>query len=177
MSDRRPVTAMRALELLVELGAPARLVRHAELVGEAASALLSAFAVLGVDVDRDLVSAGAILHDVGKVLHGDELSAPGGRHEDAGERLLLERGVAPDLARICRSHSQWATMDPSFEELVVALSDKLWKGVRHPALEARVISEAATRRGPGEWEVFIALDDVFERIAAGGDERLARSVA
>jgi hypothetical protein len=171
----RPATAKDALDLLADLGAPRRLLRHAELVGEAAEALLAALAALGIEVDRNLVATGVVLHDTGKVIHAEELSSAGNLHESAGERLLLERGVSPELARICRSHSQWASMATSFEELIVALADKLWKGVRHPELEARMIAEAAARRGLQTWDVFIALDDVFEGIAAGGDGRLARS--
>lgn len=171
----QPTSPTDAFRLLTGLGASARLLRHVELVGEAADALLDALADLGVAVDRSFVRVGVVLHDAGKVIHTEELAATGALHEAAGERLLLERDVSPELARVCRSHAQWASMVVSFEELLVALADKLWKGVRHPELEDRVMAEAAARRGVQKWDVFIPLDNAFEAIAAHGDARLARS--
>ncbi|MEI8259228.1 MAG: hypothetical protein WCJ30_26470 [Deltaproteobacteria bacterium] len=58
---------------------------------------------------------------------------------------------------------------------MIALADKLWKGVRSPRLEERVIDEVAAHLGRERWEVFVANDDVFESIAAAGAERLERS--
>jgi hypothetical protein len=63
----------------------------------------------------------------------------------------------------------------SFEELLVALADKLWKGKREQALEKKVIETAAAKLGRGFWDVFVELDTCFERIASDGTERLARS--
>ncbi len=123
-------TRADAFAFLHDLGAPTRLVRHVELVGEAADALLLAFTRLGVRVDGDFVRVGVVLHDVGKIVYQDELSNPGAKHESAGERLLLERGVSAQIARVCRSHAQWSSLDSSLEELIIALADKLWKGVR-----------------------------------------------
>lgn len=164
-----------AVQLLTALGAPARLLRHAELVGEACDALLALLAEHGVALDAGFVRAGVVLHDAGKCAHPAELAAPGSLHEDEGERMLLARGVDPSLARVCRSHARWATMECSLEELVVALSDKLWKGVRVAALEEAVIDAAASRAGRDRWALFVALSEGFDRVAAEGDARLARS--
>lgn len=169
------LTPSRAHALLVDLGAPPRLVRHVELVSEAAELLLAGLGRLAVPLDEGLVRAGVVLHDVGKTLHPAELDAPGSAHEPAGESLLLERGVAPALARICVSHARWDADGTSLEELVVALADKLWKGVRVSALEELVIDGAAARVGKQRWDVFVALDGLFEDVAAEGGERLERS--
>jgi hypothetical protein len=166
-----------AFRILLTVGAPVRLVRHVELVGEAGEQLLEALGALGVAVDGPFVRAGIVLHDVGKTLHPSELSGPGEQHEASGERLLLERGVDPKLARVCRSHAQWRTMDCSLEELVIALADKLWKGVRTAPLEETVIDRVAASVGCSRWDVFVPLDSVFEATAAEGDRRLARSQA
>lgn len=170
-------TVADALALLRDLGAPARLVRHVQLVGEAAELLLPAFARQGVPLDEVFVRVGVVLHDAGKAVHQEELSNPGSEHEPTGERLLLERGVSADLARVCRSHAQWATVDMSLEELVIALADKLWKGVRVSALEERVIERAAAVAKCDKWHIFVPLDATFEDIALLGDERLSRSHA
>ena len=164
-----------AYDLLVSLGAPERLILHARLVGEAADALLAALRPLGLEVREDLVRLGAALHDAGKILHPHELDAPGNDHEPGGEGLLLKAGVSPEIARFCVSHARFTAMPVSFEELLVALADHLWKGKRAEALELRVIDAASSLSGKDRWEIFTGLDECFEAIAVQGDERLARS--
>lgn len=172
----RPISTLAdATTLLHELGAPPRLVRHAELVSEAAEHLLALFTRHTIPVDPAWVRAGAALHDVGKLEHPAELDRPGANHEPAGEALLLRQGIAPHIARCCRSHAQWSTLDCTLEELLVALADKLWKGVRVPALEQRVIQTAATLTRRDLWTLFVPLDTGFESIADAGPSRLARS--
>lgn len=174
--DPRNITNLSdARALLLELGASDRLVRHAELVSEAAEALLALFAVHHIALDAPWVRAGAALHDVGKLEHRDELDRPGALHEPAGELLLLAHHVAPHIARCCRSHAQWSTLECSLEELVVALADKLWKGARVPVLEQRVIDATAARGQRDLWALFVPLDAGFEAIADGASGRLARS--
>ncbi len=65
--------------------------------------------------------------------------------------------------------------DCTLEELVIALADVLWKGKRNDMLEVRFIDAVAARLGRDRWDVFMPLDGVFEDIAAGGHDRLARS--
>lgn len=164
-----------AFELLRQLGASDRLMGHARLVTEAADALLHEFSRLGVTCDAKLVELGSILHDAGKVTHPIELSESGSMHEGAGLALLLEHGVQSPIARCCVSHGAWNDPGVSFEEQVVALADKLWKGKREAQLELQIIDEVAKRLGVSRWEVFTVLDSAFEDIAVGGSERLQRS--
>jgi hypothetical protein len=170
-----PSSREAARKLLEGLGAPPRLLRHVELVGEAGEQLLDEANQLGVPLDAELVRVGIVLHDVGKIAVQSELDAPGAEHEPTGERVLLERGVSPELARICLSHARWASMPVSLEELVIALADKLWKGVRNPELEERVIDGMATALRRDRWDLFVGLDSLFEEIAASGVSRLERS--
>jgi putative nucleotidyltransferase with HDIG domain len=160
--------------LLRELGAPARLVTHGALVCEAADALIETMRRLNVSIDEEWVRAGAWLHDAGKAIHTEELSQPGHEHERAGEKLLLERGVDARIARCCVSHASWSA-DCALEELLVALADKLWKGVRHASLEELVCDVVSNKLERERWSVFIELDACFERVADGGDDRLRRS--
>ncbi len=163
--------------MLVDLGAPQRLVRHHELVVEAASLLCEKlFEGFGVAFQRDAVLLGAALHDVGKILFPDELRAPGHRHERAGQSLLIESGVNPELARFCVTHASWDEPERSLEDLLVALADKLWKGKREQKLEARVLDTLAERAKREAWEVFDQLDTICEQIAADGSSRLDRSL-
>ena len=164
-----------AYELLKVLGAPERLIRHAQLVSEAADLLLREFQAFGVTCDTSVIRLGAVLHDAGKINHPQELSEPGSMHERAGESLLLLNRVQPEVARICSSHSNWDSPDVSFEERVVALADKLWKGKREADLELSIIDGIAEKLGTSRWDVFERLDTVFEEIAAGGTKRLEES--
>ncbi|MEO7034245.1 MAG: HD domain-containing protein [Polyangiaceae bacterium] len=170
-----PPTVSAARSLLSDLGAPPRLLRHVELVGEAAELLVAQFEQVGAPLRADLVWIGVVLHDTGKVVHQGELNGPGGEHEPEGERLLLARGVTAELARICMSHARWRQMEVSTEELVVALADKLWKGVRNAELEERTLDVVAKSLGKERWDLFVEFDTLFEDIAAGGAERLERS--
>jgi hypothetical protein len=77
------------------------------------------------------------------------------------------------LARFARTYGSWDAVDATFEDLLVTLADKVWKGKRLPALEQRV----AERLGGPPWETFLALDDELERIASGADARLAFQAA
>jgi hypothetical protein len=164
-----------AWKLLRKLGATERLLRHLQLVGEAADILIEECTALGVRFDPTLVELGAAVHDAGKILFPQELDGPGSRHEPAGKALLLENSVQSEVAHCCVSHAAWQDPSASFEERLIALADKLWKGKREEALELLVIDEVALRIGVDRWDAFGRLDTKFEEIAAGGTERLQRS--
>ena len=165
-----------ARTMLAKLGAPPRLVRHVVLVGEAAELLVDAMTKLGVPLDAHFVRLGVAFHDAGKIQHLSELAGPGREHEPSGQALLLSAGIDAAVARCCMSHARWADMETSFEELLVALADTLWKGKRNAVLEKRVVEGAAARVGRPFWDLFVPLDTQFEEIAGGGSGRLARSV-
>jgi HD superfamily phosphodiesterase len=164
-----------AYKLLKNLGAPDRLIGHAHLVGDAADRLLQELRILGVACNMRIVELGAVLHDAGKIQHPNELSEPGTLHEQAGQTLLLSHGVQPEVARCCASHGVWNNSETSFEERIVALADKLWKGKREADLELRVIDEVAVRLQVTRWDVFERLDSAFEEIAAEGSQRVRQS--
>ncbi|MEO8553545.1 MAG: HD domain-containing protein [Kofleriaceae bacterium] len=165
-------SAQDALAVLRELGASAWLVRHHELVVEAAGLLLAG--LKDVRIDRGAVLIGAALHDAGKIVHPAEQAAPGHLHEAAGQALLLSHGVPAELARFCISHAAWDRTEV-LEDLLVALADKLWKGKREALLEQRVVERIAALTAEEPWATFDRVDAVCEAIAAGGDDRLARS--
>jgi hypothetical protein len=157
------------------LGAPPRLLKHLQLVGEAAEELMQAYESLGIGFDRTTIELGVAVHDAGKILHPSELTGPGSDHEQAGEALMLANDVQPDIARCCVSHAAWRSPGTSFEELSVALADKLWKGKREAELELRVIDAIAHRCSVERWDIFAELDGAFEEIASSGAARLERS--
>ncbi len=170
-------TVSEAYQFLQELGASTKLLLHVKLVGEAAELLISKLHELPVQFDENFFRLGIALHDAGKIIHPQELIAKGNNHEADGEKLLVSHGVDSKLARCCRSHSQWETMECSFEEICVALADTLWKGKRNSQLEELFIQMLMTRCNQDYWQLFLEMDSCFEAIASDGDSRLLRSKA
>lgn len=164
-----------AYRFLRELGASDRLILHSQLVSEVAEKIAEQISSLGITINKLLVLFGAVLHDVGKILHPEELEGVGNRHEEAGESLLVKYGIAHDIARCCRTHGHWQTMNCSLEEYLIAISDTIWKGKRDSELEKRIGDIITERTGRDKWEILIELDTLFESIAAEGPERLMRS--
>lgn len=166
-----------AYNFLNSIEAPDHLVSHVKLVGEAADLLIQKCEELGLALDFEFIRVGVAIHDIGKIVHFNEMSGPGSDHEPEGEKILLEKGISPKLARVCMSHARWQEMECSIEELLIALSDKLWKGKRVEALELKVVGHIASLLNVGRWDIFSDLDLQFEEIASGGHERLQRSVS
>jgi hypothetical protein len=127
----------------------------------------------GVRFDAAAVVFGAAVHDIGKVVHVEELSGPGSAHEQAGYELLLAQGVEEAYARFARTHALWDAENVGVEDLLVSLADKAWKAKRVPELEKRVTDVLAAASGEPSWQVFMSLDDLLDRIAVGADGRLA----
>jgi len=164
-----------AFDLLKSMGAPGRLILHAQLVSEAADQLLIEFSAIGIELDEVVVKLGAVLHDTGKISHPNELTEPGSEHERAGQAILLACGVQAQIARVCVTHASWNAPDASLEERIIALADKLWKGKREPELELSIIDTVAGLLACSRWDVFERLDTAFEEIAADGLKRLQQS--
>lgn len=174
--DPRPLPVWVA-ELLCRVEAPPRLAAHLRLVHDVAWRLVGWVerAYPGLEFDREAVLFGAATHDIGKVVHPEELSGPGHAHELGGYELLYDSGVAAEMARFACTHGTWAQPGLPVEDLLVCLADKVWKGVRVEQLEnlvvARLVAAEGGRREP--WEVFAGLDDVLTDLAADADMRLA----
>jgi hypothetical protein len=162
----------RARALLESLGAPPRLAAHLRAVHDVA-VTLTGWVGPRADFDRAAVLFGAATHDIGKIRHPSELSGPGSAHEQAGYELLLAQGVEERSARFARTHGSWGAEDVTLEDLLVSLADKVWKAKRVPDLEQRVTEQLAAVGGEPVWQVFMALDDMLDRIAVGADARLA----
>lgn len=124
-------------------------------------------------LDREAVLFGAATHDIGKAIHVPELSGPGSAHEEAGQELLISRGVSPDFARFAATHASWTRTDVGLEDLLVSLADKIWKNKRVPDLEDLIVARLSRATSQPTWEEFLALDEVLSRIGDRADERLA----
>jgi predicted hydrolase (HD superfamily) len=143
-----------AYQLLLDLEAPNRLLKHVQLVNEAAEFIFNKLTALHLEFDQHFVELGIIIHDAGKIIYQNELDYSGFEHEVAGEKLLLENEVQLQIARCCLSHARWESMTCSFEELLVALADKLWKGKRIDQLELKIIDAVAEKLNQNRWDIF-----------------------
>lgn len=153
-----------AASLLLSLDPPTWFLRHARAVGEVAACLAARIEAQGVAVDRRLVEAAALLHDVDKVLPADDpaRALPHGE----GSASWLTRQGHPELARAVANHPvtklldgehyrRWAAF-ATREERIVAYADKR-AGQRLGSMDARF----------AEWR------RRFPRIDTGGDRRMA----
>ena len=172
-----PIPLPKAVEaLLTKLNAPKRLKMHLLIVHDVATTLADAFqqAWATLPLDKDLVRFGAATHDIGKVLHQNELYSHGSRHEEDGPKLLMEYGYTPDQSRFARTHGSWRTeLDLTLEDLLVALADTCWKGQRDSELETMIATMISHQLGVESWEIFIGLDDVLDEVTVRAEERLA----
>lgn len=155
--------------------APMRLVRHLRIVHDTCWRLLGAIDTQfpPLSIDRNSITVGAAIHDVGKILHQTELFGSGRKHEQDGEQYLVEHGFPTEVARFARTHGSWSK-DPNLtlEDLIVSLSDAIWKGSRIPDLEAMVATSIATKTGLEAWDAYSRLDSILTTIARDADERI-----
>ncbi len=160
--------------LLEIVEAPERLGRHLQLVYSVADQIVNGLAAdfPRLYADYELVLFGAAIHDIGKVLHPEELYFGGHLHEECGPTLLSQLGVASVRGRFALTHGRWQTTD-QLEDLLVAAADTVWCGRRCDLLEEKLTNCVAAVTGMPEWDVWARMDLILERIAARGVDRLA----
>ena len=172
--DLRPLPPV-VVAVLRDLDAPPRLLAHLVLVHDVAARLLEALAATWprLRVDARAVLLGAAAHDIGKVRVPEELTGPGTTHAVLGQQLLEAHGFPADVARYARTHETWAE-DPDVkpEDLLVVLSDYLWRGKRDAALESALTSWIADAMSAESWAVFLDFDDIATELAQDAPRRL-----
>ena len=174
MEDLRPLPPV-VVEFLRSLDASPRLLAHLVLVHDVAARLLEALAETWphLRLDAGAVLLGAATHDIGKVRVPEELTGPGTTHAVLGQQLLEEHGLPAAVARYARTHETWAE-DPDVrpEDLLVVLSDYLWRGKRDAALEGALTSWIADAVSVESWAVFLDFDDIATELAQDAPRRL-----
>jgi putative nucleotidyltransferase with HDIG domain len=166
---------VEAASLLLSLDPPPWLVRHSCAVAEVAAWLAARIETRGVAVDRPLVEAAALLHDVDKALPADD-PARGLPHGD-GSAAWLTRAGHPELARAVASHpvsrlldtdgsGRWAAF-ATREERIVAYADKRARQNR-VSMDARFATWR--RRHPTGWS------EAQLRVIRSGADRLEADV-
>jgi hypothetical protein len=144
-----------AAGLLLSLRPPAWHVRHARAVAEVAGWLAARCAASGARLDRGLVEAAGLLHDVDKAIpRADPAAALA--HGDGSAAWLAARGhpelgsavAAHPVSRLLRDDAEaWLARAP-LEDLVVAYADKR---ASHRLGSIDVRFEGWRRRYPGGW--------------------------
>lgn len=123
-----------ACRVLMEdtLALPDAVVRHCRAVAEIARALGEAVNRAGGNLNLPLITAAALVHDIGR------RKEPAEPHDRAGARLLAERGY-PRMAAIVAVHMKIdANSDePLSEAEIVHLADKLVSGDQSVDLDLR----------------------------------------
>ncbi len=154
-----------AASLLLSLDPPTWFVRHARAVGEVAGFLAARIDGRGIAIDRRLVEAAALLHDVDKILPASD-PAHALRHGDGSADWLTRHGH-PELARAVAAHpvtrmfdgegyKRWAAF-ATREERIVAYADKR-AGQRLESMDARFASLApALPAGQRRWRAGVGL--------------------
>lgn len=169
---RLPPEAARVVQ---EVEPDPYLLAHLVLVHDTAFHLVEAISENWPDLvlDTQMVLLGAALHDIGKVRHPEEMSAPGSRHHEAGFSLLQELGLDEGQARFARTHGAWRREEAlTLEDLVVALADVIWAGGRERELEDMVAEGLNAVDGRELWETFLDLDDILTRLTQDAELRL-----
>ena len=155
----------QAASLLLSLEPTPWLLRHSRAVAEVAAWLAARIDERGVAVDRRLVEAAALLHDVDKALPADHpvRALPHGE----GSAAWLTAAGHGELARAVEGHPvtrlaegerfrRWAAF-ASHEERIVAYADKR-AGQRLEPMDARFASwrrrypPGPTAGSPGAWD-------------------------
>lgn len=154
--------------------APPRLLAHLTLVHDVATRMLDALTKKWPTLrfNREHVLLSAALHDIGKIIHPRELTGPGKQHESEGERLLLELGVDASIARIARTHGQ-PPAALELEDLLVKVSDTIWKGKRDESLESLLVEKISAQTDIPNYTLFMGLDSILTKLANRADARLA----
>lgn len=165
-----------AVRILCQVSAPQRLLAHLVLVHDAACTLMDRISAEFPEAQLDpvLIRFGAATHDIGKIVHPDEITESGkDKHQRAGLELLESLGIPHERARFAWTHGNWSGEHITLDDLIVALADKAWKGKRIEALEtctAEFLSAATLRP---QWACHAELDEILQAVAQDADKKLA----
>lgn len=159
--------------LFEQLHVPDDLLTHLEIVHDTAVDLLRGLelAYPAVPIEASHVLFGAATHDIGKLVHKNEIQGPGRLHERDGPLLLSLLGVSPSLVRFAGTHGRWSPAS-SVEDLIVSLADQIWKGRRHDDLLTLAAEHFSRHSGCSSWHAFIEIDDLLADIASPSQQRL-----
>ncbi len=128
-------TRTQCLLLFDRFNLPSQKRIHVEEVTRLALFMADKLVAQGIEVNRPLLEASALLHDIDKNIPKKE----GERHPETGVRVLRELGYT-EVAAVVARHSLYHILNPktapqSWEEKLLYLADKMTKyeviGIKH----------------------------------------------
>ena len=99
----------------------------------------------------------------------NELYEKGKNHEMRGKLILENLGFKKEESRFALTHGNWTDCH-LIEDLIVCLSDKIWKGKRVLGLEEKVCKTISGELNIDFWEVYIKLDEILSNLSNNSDE-------
>ncbi len=162
-------------DLLEQFDAPQRLIKHLTIVNSTAFYIVEQLKIEwpNLVLNKKEILFGASTHDIGKAVITDELYKKGKKHESEGFKILKELGYNDKESRFTITHGNWENSNLLIEDLIVCLSDKIWKGKRINDLEERITTNISELTKTDFWDVSVKLELILEKIAVGSDDRIA----
>ncbi|MFX1277017.1 MAG: HDIG domain-containing metalloprotein [Promethearchaeota archaeon] len=133
-----------AIELMRELKLPFSIRYHSHSVAK--KALNIANKIKKIELDKNLIEVGALLHDIGRT------QTHGFKHGMEGGKILKLHGCSEELIRICETHilggldkedakkvglPEKDFLPKTIEEKIVCLADKYMKGTKEVSIDQR----------------------------------------
>lgn len=162
-------------KILEQYNAPQRLIKHLTIVNSTANYLVKELKKEWNDLllNEKEILFGASTHDIGKTIITNELYQKGKQHELEGFKILKENGYKDAEARFTITHGNWEDENIKIDDLIVCLSDKIWKGKRVLDLEECITHKISELTKTSFWEVSTKLEVILEKTVIGADERIA----
>lgn len=144
------------MKMLRDNGTPEKVIRHCRAVAKKADDIAAALEEKGIHLDRNLIKAAALLHDIERVRP---------HHAQAGADYLLSCGF-PNVSRIVASHMELTDEQEKIinETSVVFLADKLIKEDREVTLKERYFGNITPEKEPFVKEKYGQAVRVYEVI-------------
>tara|TARA_Y100000310_G_scaffold341089_1_gene439092 strand:- start:26814 stop:27296 length:483 start_codon:yes stop_codon:yes gene_type:complete len=132
MNNIKIPTKEECLSILERNKTPSNVISHCEAVCKVAEEIADRLISKGINVDKKLVTAAALLHDVERVKDD---------HIEEGAKLLKSLGY-DEIAEVIRKHSLHKVEDPAkqpqtYEEKIVFYADKRCVGNKIVSLKER----------------------------------------
>ena len=111
VSEDIPPSA-RIIEFLREKGLSEDKITHSIAVADLALRIADEITQKGIAIDKQIVEAGGLLHDIGIATFGDrdyeaEMAEPVPEHCGVGANIALEAGFPESIAHCIESHELW----------------------------------------------------------------------
>ena len=132
MNNPKIPTKEECIEILTKNKTPSQVIEHCKTVCKVAEEIADKLIAKGININKKLVTAAALLHDVERVK---------GDHIAEGIKLLKSLGF-PEVSRVIGKHSLYKIEEPerqpkTFEEKIIFYADKRCIGNKVVSLKER----------------------------------------